>query len=227
MFWIVLLSLFVIGGCEQKPQERVFTEVSPRAPSSTVEAPADQMANDPHAGLAMKDMDLGMGMSDPHAGMDLSGMVKDMPVSEQHVFNWDLPKGWAVTGGSMMRLATIRLSSDPKAFDCSIVSLAGMAGGTEANLNRWMGQLGIQSTAENLKRLTDSATSVKTKGGLDVTVYDLSMLLPSTDRSAKSLMVGMMTIDTNTVFIKMTGTAGVLKEQREAYLSFIKSLRRQ
>ena len=58
-------------------------------------------------------------------------------------FLWDVPSGWTQELGGNMRLATFRLVSNPEAFDCSIVSLPGGAGGLEANLKRWMAQINL------------------------------------------------------------------------------------
>ncbi len=187
-------------------------------------SPVADMA-DPHAGLNMADPHAGMNMADPHSGMDMGGMGVDMPIVEQKLLAWDIPKDWKQVGGHPMRLGTFRSASDANAFDCSVILLGGEAGGLDSNLARWVGQLGLKTTPENYKTLTTKAQSMKTKGGLDVKIYDLTVLQGSP--SAKGMMVGVLTIEASSVFVKITGTVGSLRKERESFTAFVGSLKRK
>ncbi len=173
-------------------------------------------ATDPHAG---------MNMGDPHAGVDMSAMRADLPVPTQKLLDWEVPKGWKQGAGHPMRLGTFQLEGDPKAFDCSVILLGGDAGGVEANLSRWMGQVGVAPNPDNLKKALSKVQSIKTKGGLDANVYDISAL-QGDESSARSLMAGMISVGGSTIFIKMTGTAGVMRKEREHFADFIRSFKR-
>ena len=93
-----------------------------------------------------------------------------------NMFTWVVPQGWKEEAAGGMRLATFHLIADPNAFDCDIVALAGPAGGLEANLERWLGQLGISASDDHLHALTDSVQILRTKDGLEIKVFDFTAL---------------------------------------------------
>lgn len=183
------------------------------------------MANgkDPHTGMDMSGMVKG---KDPHAGMDMSamaGMVGDV-APQQSKFDWNIPKGWQVgPNKGPMRVASFQLSSDPQALDCSIVSLGGMAGGLEANLKRWMGQIGLQAADDKIQQLINSAPTIKTKSGWEAKLYDFTTLQQA-EAASKSMIAAILSIDNATVFVKVTGNAQVLNQNREGFLELVKSL---
>src|ERR1039457_6941126 len=151
MIWILCIFTLLLSSCEQKPQESHYTEVVLQAPQvknlsvPVASVPTSQtMPADPHAGLDMS----AMGLPSDNSAMS-------------NMFTWVAPQGWKQEAGSGMRLATFHLLSDAKAIDCSIVSMGGMAGGLEANLRRWMGQIGVQAAPDELSHLISSAPGTK------------------------------------------------------------------
>jgi hypothetical protein len=169
-----------------------------------------------------------MNPSDPHAGLDMSAMgaLISLPTS-QNLLVWTSPDGWKEEPGTHMRMATFHTVADPKAIDCSIIGLAGPAGGLEANLTRWMGQLGLQPSDDHLKQLIVSAQDVKTKDGLVAKVFDFTNLQSQADPSDTSMIAAMITVDQTTVFVKMTGAIGPVKQNRENFLKLLGSIARK
>jgi len=56
---------------------------------------------------------------------------------------WNVPDGWSETPGSGMRLASLYPDPTNQNVHCTIVQLGPEAGNLEANIVRWLGQLGI------------------------------------------------------------------------------------
>lgn len=166
---------------------------------------------------------------DPHAGMDMNSMGQMMEKigPSSSILAWTLPATWKEVQASHMRMASFQLASDPKAFDCSIISLGGPAGGLEANLERWAGQLGISFSPELLGRLTGSASSVKTKDGMDIKVYDFSLLQPDAQPTDKSMLTSMILVDKATVFVKLTGSVDTVKKNKDAFIQLLSSIHRK
>ena len=138
---------------------------------------------------------------------------------------WDLPLGWRQEPGNAMRLATFHLSSDPDAFDCSIVSLGGMAGGIEANLTRWMKQVQIEVAQEELDRFLRLAPAVMTKAGASAAIYDFTDLQKASEGSTKSILAAVLHLGEATIFVKMSATIDSLRTNRAGFLAFIQSIR--
>ena len=146
-------------------------------------------------------------------------MSNAMPTANDTIKNkitWDLPNGWVEESGGPMRLTTFKLSSNPEAFDGSIVALPGGAGGLVANLKRWMGQINLNTTDAEFDQFMRSS-----KDG----VYDFTKLQQGQSPYSKSLIAAMIDIDGTTVFVKLNGTLTIVKEYRAAFLSLVRSVR--
>ncbi len=131
---------------------------------------------------------------------------------------WDVPPGWEEGESSAMRLASFRLAHDPEAIDVSIVVLPQDAGGLEANLKRWMGQIGLDVSQQQLEDFIAACQR---------NVFDFSLLQTSGAEQDKSMIVAMKEWQENTVFVKMTGTKDILAKQKSAFLRLVESVRRQ
>ena len=166
--------------------------------------------------------------ADPHAGMDMSAMggLIDAPTS-QNLLTWVKPEGWTEEAGTHMRMATFHEAANPKTIDCSMIALGGPAGGLEANLERWMGQLGIQASDDNLKQLLMSGRGIKTKDGLEAKVFDFTVLQPQGSPADRSMLAAMIAVDQTTVFVKMTGNIESVKENKDNYLKLLGSITRR
>ena len=138
----------------------------------------------------------------------------DEPVGSALV--WDMPQGWEQGLASSMRLASFHLVNEPGAIDVSIVSLPGGAGGLEANLKRWIGQIGLDVSEE---QLTAFMTASKDK------IFDFSKLQANADPLTKSMIVAMLDINQSTVFVKMTGTADSIGKHKNEFLNLLGSVR--
>jgi len=199
-------ALFVILcvcclGCDQTPQERTYEQI-------VIEAPAQNSSM----------------MMDPHAGMNMAQSMGDL--SSNSDLTWTVPEGWEEVAGGGMRVVSFKEASNPQAIDVSIVSLAGAAGGLESNLIRWAGQLGLNLTSgsNELKQLLSNAQVLKTNEGLDVKIFDFSLLQNKEDLSASSMLASMVEINGSTVFVKMTGSIQEIQNNQSNFMALTKSL---
>ncbi len=223
MIWILCILTLFLGSCEQKPQESHYKEVVLQAPQvNTPSIPQAPQANPTSAPAA------DVLPADPHAGLDMSamgGLISQ--TTSQNLLAWGRPEGWKQEAGTHMRMATFHQVADPQAIDCSIIALGGPAGGPEANLSRWMGQLGLQVSDDNLKQLLMSVQNLTTKGGLEAKVFDFTILQTKGNPSDKSMIAAMMTVDQTTVFVKMTGSMEAVKQNKDNFLKLLGSMTRK
>jgi hypothetical protein len=210
MIWILCIFTLFLSSCEQKPQETHYKEIVLQ--SSQVNTPSVPAAPSMPA--------------DPHAGLDMSstGLTSGMNSSMNSMFTWAAPQGWKEEAGGGMRLATFHLLSDTKAIDCSIVSLGAMAGGLEANLRRWMGQIGVQATPDELSSLISSAPSTKIKTGQEGKIFDFTSLQSKVKLTDKSMIVVMVMMDEATLFVKMTGTVDTVGKNKTDFFKLVGSV---
>jgi len=161
----------------------------------------------------------------PSEGAMPAAMLPTANSAVQGKLAWQAPAGWQEQPASGMRMATFRLASDPQKIDCYILSLGGMAGGLEANLSRWMGQIGLDASAEHVQQLISSSQSLKTQDGQDIKVYDFTAIQKGAPASDKSMMAAVLSTAGATVFVKMTGTIEAVGQNRDSFLELVKSIR--
>lgn len=137
---------------------------------------------------------------------------------------WTVPEGWAETAGSGMRLATFTLGEGAATGVCTIVLLGGNAGGLEANVARWIGQTGAKPPeGEALQAFIGKQQSLKSAGGFDVFIADLTSLAANDE--ASSMLAAIATIGESTCFVKLTGSAATIKAQKDKFVALCGSLK--
>lgn len=216
MNWIVSIFIVLFSGCQQNSQETHYKEV-------IVQAPQVNTPSVPAAQTIPADQNI---PADPHAGLDMSsmGLPPGMNSAMSNMFTWATPQGWQEEAGGGMRLVTFHLLSDSKAIDCSIVALGGMAGGLEANLRRWMGQIGVQATDSDLNALISSAPSTKIKTGQEGKIFDFTTIQSKAKSTDKSMIVVMVTMDEATLFVKMAGTVDTVSKNKDDFFKLVGSV---
>lgn len=137
---------------------------------------------------------------------------------------WTCPDGWTESAGSGMRMATFVVESGDQTATCTLVRLSGAAGGLEANVRRWIGQLGLAMPDDAaLAAFLGNQLRLESDGGFSGTVVDLSGLGTASDGS--SMLAALVDIRGATLFVKMTGPAALLAAQKEQFIALCQSLR--
>jgi len=237
---LFLSAAILVTSCREDNKKRSFTEVKgfntpvqsqdislPASPSEA--APPDIPA---HAGLAGK-MGDGAAIPDIPAHAGLAGKAAaGAPSAANGSANgaagtsarlaWQLPKGWTAQPGSGMYYAIIKTSADPSATEIGVLSLPGEAGGLQANAERWMGQLGLHASADEISSLLSNSRRFKSTGNLDVTLLDFGPAVKEDEGS--SMMVAIAKPAGDSYFIKMVGKKSVLAKHRQDFASLCNTL---
>lgn len=129
---------------------------------------------------------------------------------------WEDPDGWEKTPASGMRLAGFQIDNAV----CTIVSLSGNAGGLEANVKRWLGQVGITDMEDSeFKALLNQMTEVQAQDDIAFQVVDLTEL----SRGKSSSITAIGSLPEKTVFVKLTGPVATLSKLKKPYLALLES----
>ena len=132
-------------------------------------------------------------------------------------WHWVTPADWNELPGDGLRLARFGL---PGGGESTLVVLAGDAGGVEANVRRWLTQLGLDLPPERVRSLLDDATAVR--GDLDFTLFDFTPLVSG--RDATAFLAAIASAGGQTMFVKAEAPAGVLGPPRAAFIELLSSL---
>jgi hypothetical protein len=143
-------------------------------------------------------------------------------------WRWKKPETWTQEKGTAMRAATFRIPGGKKEAECTIIPLAGEAGGIRANIKRWLDQLALPPMAEkDLERFLDASEKWTSADGWPALAFDFTTLEPSDSASVPiSGMAAMIRTPGETVFIKMTGDRDRIIENRERFLALCRSIRK-
>lgn len=138
---------------------------------------------------------------------------------------WQTPPAWQELPGDGIRLAAFRLEPggdrETTLVETTVVMLGGAAGGVEANVARWLGQLGLRLAGDELAQFLAAGEPVATRGGLRLTVYDFTAL---TAPDGDSMMVAVGPALDQTLFVKMSGNGAAVAAARSDFLRLVGSL---
>ncbi len=190
-----------------------------------VGAPAGSGAQnaDPHAGMG-RDPHAGMGR-DPHAGLGIdptTGGVKgddgtpagSEPAKRELPLKWELPEGWTELPAGGFRVASFQIEGDTP-LSVAITRFPGDVGGLHANVNRWLGQVGLGPVSP------DEVDSVAEK--LDV--GDLEVRIVDAKGEQQRLLAALVPGDAETWFVKVSGAPDAIESAVESFRRFVESLR--
>jgi hypothetical protein len=139
-------------------------------------------------------------------------------------FQWDKPDGWnEVPKAQGLRLAAFTIQSQNRESICTIIPLKGEAGGLKANVIRWLGQINVKMEpgSNKLDKLLASGEKFLTKGGFPTVLMDFTSITPNPEDM--SILASVITIDGNSVFIKMTGEKSHLIKNKEKFKALCQS----
>lgn len=138
------------------------------------------------------------------------------------ITSWAAPDGWTQAPDKPMRTVTFTMGDDGKT-ECYVTSLSGPAGGVEANINRWrqqMGQAPLDGTAlaelPTITILGKPSPMIKIKG--DFTG------MSGEGGSSYELLGAICPLDSETIFVKMTGPASEVDANKDKFIAFCESL---
>ena len=135
--------------------------------------------------------------------------------------HWQAPPGWEEQPATGFRKASFFVRGpDGKKADVSVVSFPETAGGLLANVNRWRNQLKLTPVSE----LQQAGTGL-TIGGHDIFFADLVSEQPLLEGGSKSrILGGILTLNGETWFFKMSGEDQLVESQRDIFRQFLESV---
>jgi hypothetical protein len=148
--------------------------------------------------------------ANPHAGMDM-GMGA---ASAQPQMKWKLPSGWKEKELSQMRVGSFEAGKEGQAADVSIVPLQ-MPSGPKMeldNYNLWRQSIELAP----VDKVESQPVAIGSEQGK---LYDVS-----DSKSPKRILAAVLEKGGTTWYFKMNGDDAVVKEQKPAFLDFLKSI---
>ncbi len=131
--------------------------------------------------------------------------------------SWEKPRDWIEVEGHSMRLASFNAPHPKGIGDVSITTFGGSSGGIGPNVNRWLGQIGLEPMSE----FDIDLISIKKVGLLGE--YSYFKLLNDADNSI-AILASIFQLKHRTIFVKLSCTLTGLKEIELDFLKFCNSI---
>jgi hypothetical protein len=145
---------------------------------------------------------------------DVPDTIQDGPL------RWVVPMGWVVQPRRPMREVTFKL---PAGAECYVTRLSADAGGLRANLDRWCDQFGRVALTNDAFAALERVEMM----GQRVPVLALEGSFTGMDGAARDAqgLLGVACIRAeDSLFVKLTGPAAVVRTERANFLAFVQSL---
>ena len=150
--------------------------------------------------------------------IDSKPIVEEVQPNVEFSVTWEKPESWIQVDGHSMRLASFNTPFSEGSGDVSVTTFGGSSGGITLNVNRWLGQIGLESMSDS----GIDAISVKKSGSLGEFSY--FKLLNDKDQTT-AILASIFQLKDRTVFVKLSSSATGVSEIENDFLKFCNSLR--
>lgn len=161
----------------------------------------------------------------PGAGAEAAAEPASPHAAPRPHAHWDkLPPGWSEQASSGSRAATFAIAGkDGQRAEAAVIAFPGMGGTDLQFVNLWREQLALAPLAEDeLSKLVQSVTIA----GADGKLFDITGApKPGGAPSAERIIVALQKQDGVSWFIKLTGHAALVEQQKPAFIGFLKTLK--
>ena len=136
------------------------------------------------------------------------------PSSTAHQPTWEAPEHWEQKPTTQMRIGNYAVTNDEgESLDFSITSFPGEVGGILANVNRWLGQVGMDKTDESgLSRYLSDRT---------IDEKPAKLVLAESDKQA--LYAAILFHEGRSWFLKLMGDVKLARSEKENFIGLIDS----
>lgn len=208
-----LAVLAAVTGCkkEEITSYRIPKEALP---------PAATMPNDHnHAGVAQGAGGAAPTSSAPSAPASGGSSMANTPVATAsgNALVWKGPAHWQEKPGGGMRKGTFTITGEGGSAELAITAFPGDVGGEVANVNRWRGQIQLQSQSPD--EVSRSIQRIDANG-LKIGVVEMA----GTGAGATRLLGAMVPHGGATWFFKLTGPDALVAKEKGAFMEFVKTI---
>lgn len=140
-------------------------------------------------------------------------------VSQTNALTWTAPTQWQARAPGSIRKGSYTIAGEGGATaDLSITAFPGDTGGLHANVNRWRGQIGLAPV--------DNAEVEKSVEHLDANGLHMDVVeLAGTGNPPMRLLGAIVPHQGETWFFKLTGPDALVASQREAFRTFLTTVK--
>ncbi|WP_415908074.1 hypothetical protein [Oleiharenicola sp. Vm1] len=214
----LVAAALLLAGCRDK---EVVSYRAPRDSAAPVERPKKAMADAAAQGqLPDGHPPIGGAPAGGAMGNMAAAGLPDGAVSKNNALAWTAPASWQERAPGSIRKGSYTVPGEGGAVgDLSITAFPGDTGGLHANVNRWRGQVGLApiSDAEVEKSIEHFEAN-----GLHMEIVEL---VGTSGNPPMRLLGAIVPHEKETWFFKLTGPDALVASQREAFRTFLTTIK--
>jgi len=138
---------------------------------------------------------------------------------------WTTPDGWTEQPGGGLRLAAFTVKRDGREGLCTLIALGDAAGSLTENVQRWLGQVGVEPPPAELSAFVGDLPPLVAEGGRQGVWIDLGRFTAHLGPEAPSILAAVFEQPRQTLFLKLTGPRALLAAEEDAFSALCRSLR--
>lgn len=136
---------------------------------------------------------------------------------------WELPAGWKEQPGGEMRVASFAISGEgDKKAEVAIIPLPLIEGRATEFVNLWCEQLKIKALSAEEAAKLQQPVAIGSESGQMFDLAGTEKVIE--DKFAMRIVAATLNRSSSTWFIKMSGEAGLVGDNKAAFVQFLKSL---
>ena len=140
------------------------------------------------------------------------------PPPRKNPWIWEVPESWNEGKASSVRLASFSVSGDSgESLDISVTSFPGDVGGLLANVNRWLGQIGLSPVGQDNLKQYCSQLSFAGHSGHMVEAFG----------KEQGLFAGVLFLEDESWFFKLQGDRKLAEHEKANFSQFLQSITSQ
>ncbi len=137
--------------------------------------------------------------------------------------SWHAPDGWKRGRESSMRIVTYNTGAEGKT-EISVIVLPGTAGGIEANINRWYGQMGVDPLSSEALAALPTVSVLGVDSPMAEAHGTYRGMGDVEDGDDYTLLGAVCTLPSHSIFVKMTGPSAEVAVEKDNFIAFCESL---
>ncbi len=139
----------------------------------------------------------------------------DGPASK---LKYEVPEGWSELTATGMRLAAFNIEAEGAKAEVTVIAAGG---DIDANIGIWLGQVGVEATAESKQTVLGQAEPIQVNS-VTANLYTIEGKLD--DAASAILIVDIPWQAGQSLFVKFKGAPELATSQREPFVAFVKSI---
>ena len=130
---------------------------------------------------------------------------------------WTTPSLWKEVPGHSMSLASFQVPCRKESGDLSITTLEGNSGGIDANVNRWLGQIGLTPYSE----AEINSLKIVKNGKLGQFNY---FKLINNENEDQAILASIYNIENTSIFVKLMSNLSCIMESENEFVKFCENI---